>query len=117
MRYRARCPFCGARLSPSEFFHSGQRRCGCCDALIMPEPRLNNITNLIAGVTVAGMILAMVGLIVLLSPSNSIALAVTLVGLALIAWITAVVGRYYFPFVTPFVPAPTPPRLCEQCGY
>jgi hypothetical protein len=117
MRYRARCPFCGVRLSPNEYFHSGPRRCGGCDAPIIPEPRLNRITNLIGGLIIAFAIIGTFGLVGLMARTAPQAVLITVPSLLLIGVLTAIVGRRYFPYFTPFAAAPTSPPQCAACGY
>ena len=102
LRWRAACPYCGSRFPRSEYFHSGPRRCGGCDATLKPAEPANMLGNLAFGVPLG---LAVFALITYLGVAG----APTIRAKVTIAVVVVVLLAIYFgfaawvwPFITPF---------------
>ena len=113
LRWRAACPYCGSRFARREYFHTGQRRCGGCGALLKAAEPANMLGNLAFGIPLG---LAIVSVIFYLQMYGAPTMREKLIVAGVIAAILIVhlvVGAWAWPFITPFQ---TPLWRCWYCN-
>jgi len=111
-RWRAACPYCGSRFARLEFFRSGRRRCGACDAMLKPAEPANWLGNLAFGVPLGlALVVVMTYVTIHGAPTRREKLAVA-AAVAVILFIQHVVATWAWPYITPFAPIV---RQCWNC--
>jgi hypothetical protein len=113
LRWRAECPYCGSQFARREYFHSGQRRCGGCGALLKPAEPANMMGNLFFGIPLG---LAIVSVMFYLQAHGAPTIEAKLkIALAIAAILVVFLGvaAWAWPIITPFEP---PLSRCWHCN-